>query len=184
MNPKVVEIADAIARNEDLSFDDFKFIKGYIFMCNKFKTWNSDDVLGNFLLDVKENYDPNFDTKQKEIRIYAHIKKAISDMARFDNYWLLYNPVPVIVDSECDNIVLPTDWNPDELFRLAEWERLIDELKEIIRDWFEMDIYVHCIVWNMSISAISEEWWKSSERWRVIKDKILAKLKLYIENYR
>jgi hypothetical protein len=37
MNPKVIEIADAIAKGEQVSPEDFKFIKGYIYSCNKFK---------------------------------------------------------------------------------------------------------------------------------------------------
>ena len=184
MNPKVVEIADAIARCEDLSYEDFKFIRGYIFICNKFKSWRTDDVLSNFMLDIRQNYNPDFDTKQKELWLYAHIKKAISDMARFDNYGTLHNPVPVIIDINWHNIPVSSEVSPEKSFEISEWLRLIESLKEIIRDWFEMDIYIECIVWNTPLSTIASQWWKSAERWRVTKDKIIGKLKLYIENYR
>lgn len=184
MNPRVVEICDRLASWEELTLEEFKFIKAYLFTCNKFKWWESNDVLSNFLLDVKENYNSWFEFKQKEIRIYAHIKKAISDASRFDRHWLLNNPVPVIVDTESAIIIWPEVETPNKVYEYAEWERLIESLKEIIRDWFEMDIYVYCIIGDTPVSAIATERWKSAERWRVTKDKVLEKLKLYIENYR
>lgn len=184
MNPRVIEIADAIARWEEISPEDFKFIKAYIFTCNKFKCWEADDVLSNFLLDIKNHYNPEFDFKQKEIWLYAHIKKAISDMSRFDRHWTLYNPVPVVVDNDLVVSVNPGIDTPNKAFEYAEWERLIESLKEIIRDGFEMDIYVYCIIWDTPISSVATSRWKSPERWRVTKEKVLWKLKLYIENYR
>lgn len=184
MNPKVIEIADAIAQNLEVSYEDFKFLKGYIFICNKFKTWNSDDVFSSFLLDIRENYDPWFDPKQKEVWLYAHIKKAITNMARFDRYWLLNNPVPVIIDIDWHHVPVSSEAWPDKSYEVLDWIRMIEELKEIIRDGFEMDIYIECIVWKTPVSYIAAARWKSAERWRIIRDKVLSKLKLYIENYR
>lgn len=184
MNPRVIEICDSIVQWWDISSEDFKFLKAYIFACNKFKWGDSDDVFSNFLLDVKKFYDPWFETKQKEVWIYAHIKKAMSDMARFDKRWLLYNPVPVALGTEIVEIISTEEDTPSRALETAEWQRLIESLKEIIRDWFEMDIYVYCVIWDSPVSVIASQWWKSAERWRVTKDKVLEKLKLYIENYR
>ncbi|MBO7693128.1 MAG: hypothetical protein J6T10_10905 [Methanobrevibacter sp.] len=84
MNAKVLDISDKIARNEDVTMEEFKFLKGYIRKSNKGKLGNPDDVLSNFALDVRENYNPDMHEKQKEAWIYAHIKYAITVQARFD----------------------------------------------------------------------------------------------------
>ena len=182
MNPKVIEIADAIAKGEQVSPEDFKFIKGYIYSCNKFKFWNSDDVVSAFLLDIKESYDPSFEPKQKEVWLYWRIKKAITNQSRFDKYWMLNNPVPVIVDFDWQYVPISSNHTPKELFDMNTWIEMIEVLKAIIRDWFEMDVYEKCIVWDTPVSYVAADWWKSAERWRQTKGKIIRKLKFYIEN--
>lgn len=178
MNAKVLDISDKIARNEDVTMDEFKFIKGYIWKANKGKMGNPDDVLSNFVLDVRENYNPDMHEKQKEAWIYAHIKYAITIQARFDWTWTLYWPMPIA-----------TTWYEMAWWIGPELEYQInseyDELQEIL--WilhsdFEVDIYLNCILWNTPVAHIAKEHWKSAQWWKIIKDRIGKRIKDYIEN--
>jgi hypothetical protein len=63
MNSNVIKISDRIARNEDITMEEFTFLKKYIQKANKNKTGNSDDVVSNFVLDVREHYNPDLDIK-------------------------------------------------------------------------------------------------------------------------
>lgn len=178
MNEKFITISDRIARNEDITMDEFKFIKGYIFNANKGKTWNPEDVVSNFVLDVRENYNPDMNKAQKEAWIYAHIKHAITTQARFDAAWTLYNPIPVPINW------YEMEWwtRPEVEFQINLENEELEKIWEILWDWLEKEIYTNCIIWNMPIAYIAREHWKSSEWWRVVKEKIYKKIKEYIEN--
>lgn len=177
MNANIIKIADKIARNEEVTMDEFDFLNGYIHKANKWKTWNSDDVVSNFILDVRQNYKPDYSIKEKEAWIYAHIKYNILIQAKFDGAGLLYNPVPI-----------PITWYemewwmwPDEEYDILQWERLLDEICNILHTPFEKDIYLNCILWNTPVAHIAKEYNKSAEWWRIIKDRISKRIKEYIE---
>lgn len=178
MNSKIINVSDRIARNEDISMQDFKFLQWYIWKANKNKLGNSDDVVSNYVLDVREHYNPDFDIKAKEAWIYAHIKQAIMVQTRFDAAWLLYNPVPVPTSGfeiEYDN------W-PEIEYQIWEETEMIEEIYWILHTQLEKDIYTYCILWNTPVAHIAKEHWKSAQRWKIVKDRISKRIKDYIEN--
>jgi hypothetical protein len=177
MNQDIVKIADRIARNEDISMDEFNKLSRYISKANSNKSWNTDDVFSNFVLDVRQNYNPDFDKKAKEAWIYAHIKHAITTQSRFDS-WTLYSPLPVAVD--CYEM----DWwsRPDRVFEEKLEKEKMNEFYWTLRNQFEKDIYINCILWDTPAAHIAKEYWKSTQWWNFVKDKILKKIKEHIEN--
>lgn len=178
MNSKVVQIADKIARNEDVTMDEFKFITWYIYKANKGKQWNPDDVVSNFVLDVREHYNPDFDVKSKEGWIYAHIKWAITNQAIFDYAWTLNNPVPVSTDwYEVEWII-----RPDKEFQINIEQQEVEDIYKILHTPLEKDIYTYCILWNVPVAHIAKEHKKSAQWWKIIKDRISKRIKDYIEN--
>lgn len=178
MNPLIVKIADKIARNEDITMDEFKKLKGYIYMANKWKTWNADDVVSNFVLDVREHYNPDYSFEEKEAWIYAHIKYNILVQAKFDNAWLLYNPVPVPITWH------DMEWwiNPEYEFQIKAENKELEDIYNILHTPFERDLYTNCILWDTPVAYIAKEYGKSAEWWRIIKDRISKRIKEYIEN--
>lgn len=178
MKSELIKICDKISNNEEITFDEYKVVKSYLFKCNEWKSWNSDDVVSEFILDVKLNYDTTKETKQKEARIYAHIKRAIQKIAIFDVTWTLNNPAPVSLDwIEIEDIW----WKPTDLTR-----DMIDNFLLWV-DWLftpglERDIYENCIKGNTPVVYIAKEHWKSAEWGRIIKDRVLAKIRNFIEN--
>lgn len=180
MNANIIKIADKIAKNEDISMDEFKFIKGYIFTANKWKNWNTDDVVSNFVLDIRENYNPEVDIKWKEAWIYAHIKKAIRMQASFDWAGTLYSPVPVAL--KWYDIIW---WEqPNDAFQINEEEEKIEWIYSLLHNDLERDIYINCILWKTPVAYIAKEHWKSAQWWKIVKDRIGKRIKDYIENAR
>lgn len=158
--------------------EEFEFLKGYIFKANKNKTGNPDDVVSNFVLDVRQHYNPDMARIQKEAWIYAHIKQAIMVQARFDAAGTLYNPVPV-----------PITWydvagweRPEHQFQINEEYGELDEIYKMLRTQIEKDVYVNCILWNTPVAHIAKEHWKSAQRWKIIKDRISKRIQEFIEN--
>ena len=177
MNAKIIDISDRIARNVEITNADLKTLRGYIYKSNKWKKWNWEDVLSNFVLDIRENYNPDIDTKAKEAWIYAHIKKAITQQARFDT-GTLYNPMPI---PTCWYEIESHTWPADELQIELEEEEL-KEILNILHSPLEKDLYINCILWKTPVAYIAKEHWKSSQRWKIIKDRISKRIKEYIEN--
>ena len=178
MNSTIIQVSDRIARNEDISMEEFTLLKGYIYKANKNKTWNSDDVLSNFVLDVRMNYNPDMDIKGKEAWIYAHIKHAITTQARFDAAWTLHNPIPV-----------PITWYdiewwrwPQAEYQINEEVKELDDIYNMLRSPLEKDIYKNCILWNTPVAHIAKEHWKSAQRWKIVKDRISKRIQDFIEN--
>ena len=180
MNSNVIKISDRIARNEDITMEEFTFLKKYIQKANKNKTGNSDDVVSNFVLDVREHYNPDLDIKWKEAWIYAHIKHAIMVQARFDAAGTLYSPVPVpITGYDVEG------WQTPEMeFQINMEEEEIKEMYWMLKTQFEKDIYVNCILWNIPLAHIAKEYWKSAQWWKIVKDRIGKRIKDFIENRR
>lgn len=178
MKTDIINICDRISINEDISMREFKTISQYLKKANQFKKGNPNDVVSEFLLDVRLNYNKDRTQKEKEARVYAHIKRAIQKVSIFDNKWTLYNPTPAWVDGSdlVDEQLLPSDLTRDAIDDILLW---VDWL---IKDWLERDIYESCIKWNTHICYIAKEHWKSAEWWRVIKNRILKKIENYIEN--
>lgn len=177
MNERIIEISDRIARNEDISMEEFTKLKGYIFKSNKGKKWNREDVFSNYVLDVRENYNPDLSKEEKEARIYAHIKKAITRTARFDS-WTLYSPLPIPMGE------YEIEWNntPQHTLQIEMEEEEIKDIYNILHTPLEKDIYINCILWNTPVAYIAKEHNRSAEWWRIIKDRIWIKIKEYIEN--
>lgn len=178
MNAKIIEITDRISNNEDIWMDEFKLLRWYIHKSNKCKTGNSDDVLSNYVLDVRENYNSDMNIKQKEAWIYAHIKHAITTQARFDWAWTLYNPIPIPTTGYDIEWWL---WPAHEFQVNYEYEEL-DDICNIFRTPLEKDIYMNCILWNTPVAHVAKRNWKSAQWWKIIKDRIAKRVKDYIEN--
>lgn len=178
MKADIINITDRIANNEDITMKEFVVLKGYISKANKWKTGNSDDVVSNFVLDVRENYKPEMNEKQKEAWIYAHIKHAITTQARFDWAWTLYNPIPIPTTGYDIEWWL---WPAHEFQVNYEYEEL-DDICNIFRTQLEKDIYINCILWNTPVAHIARKHWKSPEWWRIMKNRIAKRVKDYIEN--
>ena len=178
MNIRVIEISDKIARNEDVTMDEFKFLKWYIWKANKSKPGNPDDVLSNFVLDVRENYNPDMHEKQKEAWIYAHIKYAIIVQSRFDWWWMLYWPVPVSLTG------FEMEWWvwPELEYQITLETQELDEILWMLHTPLERDIYINCMLGNSPVAHIAKEHWKSAQWWKIVKDRIGKKIKEYIEN--
>lgn len=178
MNKEIINICDKISSNEDISMKEFKTISSYLWKCNQWKSWNTDDVISEFFIDVRLNYDRDKQYKQKEIWIYSHIKRAIQKIAIFDTVGTLNNPAPVCIDSfEIeDTWLLPSDITQEKI------EEFLMGKEWILKTQLEKDIYINCIKWDTPILYIAKEYGKSAEWWRIIKDRIIDKVKNYIEN--
>jgi len=178
MKADIIKICDRISTNQDISLDEFQRIKSYLIKCNDGKTWCTDDVMSEFFLDVRLNYNKDKLPKQKEAWIYAHIKRAIQKIAIFDTTWTLNNPVPAALDGYEieDNWLIPSDLTQEAIDDTVLW------ITWLLSSWLERDIYENCIKWNTPVVYIAKEYWKSAERWRVIKERVLGKIRNYIEN--
>ena len=178
MKSELIKICDKISNNEEISLDEYKVVKSYLYKCNEWKSWNADDVVSEFILDVKLNFDSKKEIKQKEAWLYAHIKRAIQKIAIFDTVWTLNNPAPVSLNGiEIEDLWWqPTDLSREMIDNFVLW---IDWL---FTPWLERDIYECCIKWNTPVVYIAKEYGKSAEWWRIVKDRVLEKIRNYIEN--
>lgn len=177
MNPSIVPICDKISKNEDMSREEMNVLKGYIFKANKCKAWNKDDVFGSFVLDVRENYNPDLTYEEKESWVYCHIKYAILVQAKFDKKWLLYSPVPVSLswyEKEGGT-------NPAAEYQITDEEEEIEYIYKLLHWDFERAIYEQCILWWTPVKYVAKEFGKSSERGRVVKERISARIKEFID---
>lgn len=177
MKIDIINICDKISSNEEISQQEYNTLVWYLHKCNQDKSWNTDDVISEFLLDVRLNYDKNKQLKQKEAWIYAHIKWAIQKIAIFDTTGTLNNPVPISLDGwEVEDDLTPCDLSQEVIDEFILW---IDWL---LQPGLERDIYENCIKGNTPVVYITREYWKSAERGRIIKQRIFAKIRKLIEN--
>lgn len=176
MKADIIKICDKISVNEDISMSEFETLQNYITKANEFKNWNTDDVFSEFVLAVRMQYDRDRTVKEKEWRIYANIKRAIQKVSIFDNTGTLNNPAPIAL---CWYEIEDKWWQPSDISQETLDEFLnVDELFE---DWLEREIYETCIKWGFPVLYIAKEYWKSAEWGRVVKERVLAKIRNYIE---
>ena len=178
MKADIIKICDKISVNEEIALDEYNNISSYLMKCNQWKSWNTDDVISEFLLDVRQNYDKERDVRQKEAWIYAHIKRVIQKIAIFDVKWTLNNPVPVSLEwFEIEDMGhQPSDLSQEVI------DNFILCVDELFEPGLERDIYENCVKWNTPVVYIAKEYGKSAEWGRIIKDRVLLKIRNYIEN--
>lgn len=177
---KLTEVADKIARNEDITRDELDAIKRAVSRTNVWHKWNTDDIVGKFALAIRKNYNPKMDDREKAWWMFKTILWMCQDEWEIALKWTLYyKPTNIPIDAMSDNsnyIIWYEDMANDVNFRIMEqyFTEVLDEK--------ELYVYEHNIKLWEPYKDTAEYFNLSPQMVEKIRDKMIKKVSNYIEN--
>lgn len=166
----IVEILDKMILNNDMSEEDFKYLRNYIkASISKYYDLDADTVTSDFLLYAKENYTPDMHPNKK----CSWISNAISGLVK--------NEVKSIVkEKSYVNFAINAEEVVNDEYKNMTGNLNLEYLDNIYKENFtplEYDIYKECLLWDSTYKSIADEYWVSVERVRKKADIVKEKIK-------
>lgn len=170
---KLSTIADKIARCEEITWEELAQLKKAVARTNAWHQWDTDEIVSKLSLLIRKTYNVNASDKEKWAWIFKTILWICQDEWDIEKNWTLYfKTIPYGYEEG-----ITEDYTDELNFKIME-EHFTSCLTPI-----ELYIYKNNIQWTVPYMETAKKFWVSPQRVELLRDNMLKKIKVYIDNY-
>lgn len=178
---KIVEIADKVYLWQDFSQSDYNFFIKYMSKCiPHWYTWNKEDIVMDLFLQIKEKYNISASVWRK----YRFLENYILLLSRDEETDIKRLCMWIYSVDYDDMLMIPDE---TDLETANDNKYVADIIVEVIGNLLptfselEMEVLNKCILWNSTLVSVAKENNITTERARVLKEKIKKYIKLCVD---